>query len=612
MEKNAYQKLFEVPFTNVKIEDKFWAPKLKKHRETTLKVCLDKCEETGRISNFAKAGGTMKGEFEGIFFNDSDVYKVLEGIAYSLMNHPDPELEKKADEIIDLIASAQQQDGYLMTYFTLVEPDKRWTDMSKHEMYCGGHLIEAAVAYKQATGKEKLLNVARRLADHYDSMFGPDKRHWVPGHEEIELALVKLYRETGQEKYLKLAYWLLEERGHGYGKGEIWDKPDWGPKYCQDDKPIREMTDVSGHAVRAMYLYTGVADVAALIGEKEYVKALDRLWESVALRNMYITGGIGPSKYNEGFTHDYDLPNDTAYCETCASVGMVYWNHRMNMLHGDSKYADVVERAMYNGALAGVSLNGDRFFYVNPLESDGNHHRQEWYDCSCCPTQIARFIPSIGNYVYCTSEEGIWINLYIASKSTVKFNNNTVNLTQITDYPWDGKIDIIVEPEKESKFEINMRFPGWCKHAKISVNGATVENLIINAGYIKLMKKWRRGDLITIDLDMPVERVYSNSKVKANTGKVALQRGPLVYCVEEVDNKDWSKVYVSTEAKFITEHMETLLGGVTIIKIYNPGYEKPVIAVPYYAWDNREPGRMKVWLDEKRDNSDALYINVSH
>ena len=380
-----FKMIEQVDFSHVKITDNFWSPRLKSHVTTTLPVCIDQIEnQTGRIRNFENAA-KGEGEHSGIFFDDSDVYKALEGMAYSLINNPDPELEKKADEWIDKFAAAQQPDGYINTFYTLTGLDKRWHNMDKHEMYCAGHMIEAGVAYYQATGKRKLLDVCIRMADHMMSLFGPDKRHWVPRHEEIELALVKLYQVTNENKYLDFANWLIEERGHGHGT--MGGEGNWDPFYYQDEKPVREMTDIAGHAVRCMYLYCGMADVAALKKDTGYVEALNRLWDDVVYRNMYITGGIGSSRHNEGFTEDYDLPNLDAYCETCASVGMVFWNQRMNQFTGDAKYINVLERSMYNGALAGTSLAGDRFFYVNPLESKGDHHRQAWYGCACCPDQ---------------------------------------------------------------------------------------------------------------------------------------------------------------------------------------------------------------------------------
>jgi len=600
-----------ISFKNVKIDDLFWNSKIETHRDRTIKVCIKRCEETGRVSNFAKAGGLIKGGFEGIYYNDSDVYKVIEGIAYTLMHMGNPELEAKADEIIEMIAAAQQDDGYINTYFTLCEPHKKWIDMGMHEDYCGGHLIEAAVAYIEATGKKKLLEVACKLADHYDNIFGPGKKHWVTGHEEVELALVKLYRLTGEERYLKLAYWFLEERGHGNGAGRIWEKEEWGPEYCQDDKPVREMSRVTGHAVRAMYLYSGMADVAARTGDHEYIKALERLWDNVVLHNMYITGGIGPSKRNEGFTSEYDLPNKEAYCETCASIGMVLWNHRMNLLYGDGKYADVVERCIYNGVLSGVSLDGSKFFYENPLASDGSHHRREWYDCSCCPTQLARFIPSIGDYIYNNSDAGIWINMYIASCSEIQTGKGKVVITQVTDYPWDGKIKISVQSDIAEEFDVHLRYPSWCRSAKIYVNGKAAKNLLIEKGYIKLSRKWEMKDSIYLELDMPVEKVYSNPAVLANQGRVALQRGPLVYCFENTDNVDYfSDISITKEAEFIVEYHPELLGGIVAVKVFEPGADRIYTAIPYYSWDNRDAGGMAVWVPEKdKCEKECLYLN---
>ncbi|GMA61929.1 hypothetical protein GCM10025859_23690 [Alicyclobacillus fastidiosus] len=465
-----FQELQAVPLKNVRLEDTFWSWRLQVHKDVTLEACLHHCEEKGRIRNFAKAAGQSDGEFEGIYtFNDTDVYKTLEGVAYSLMLYPNEQLEQKCDEIIDLIAAAQQTDGYLCTFFTLKEPDKKWTDMNSHEMYCGGHLMEAAVAYRQATGKNKLLDVARKLADHYDDTFGPGKRHWVEGHEEIGIGLVSLYRETGEERYWKLAQWLLEERGKGHGVGRVWKMEGLGPEYSQDHVPVRETVDVRGHAVRAMYLYSAVADIAAITRDREYLAALHRAWDSVVFRNMYITGGIGSSGHNEGFKEDYDLPNETAYCETCASIGMVYWNHRLNLLHADAKYADILERSLYNGVLAGVSLSGKEFFYDNPLASDGSHHRLGWFECSCCPTQVSRFIPTLGKYIYAFGERGIWVNLYVASTSVLMVGGYEVGIVQKENYPWEGTVALSIETSAPRQFEFNLRLPGWCKQATVSV-----------------------------------------------------------------------------------------------------------------------------------------------
>jgi DUF1680 family protein len=594
-QKKESVKLIEpVDFSRVKITDNFWAPRLKSHATTTLSVCIDQIEnQTGRIRNFENAA-KGQGKHSGIFFDDSDVYKALEGIAYTLQNNPNPELEKKADEWIDKFAAAQQPDGYINTFYTLTGLDKRWLNMDKHEMYCAGHQIEAAVAYYQATGKRKLLDVVIKMADHIMDTFGPEKRHWVPGHEEIELALVKLYSVTKEKKYLNFANWLLEERGHNHGdKG---GEGDWNPIYYQDDKPVSEMTDIAGHAVRAMYLYCGMADVAALKNDTSYINALNRLWDDVVLRNMYITGGIGSSHHNEGFTEDYDLPNFDAYCETCASVGMVYWNWRMNQLSGDSKYVDVLERSMYNGALAGISLAGDRFFYVNPLASHGRHHRQAWYGCACCPSQISRFIPSIGNYIYGTSSDAVWVNLYIGNTAEFEAGKQAVKLQQETNYPWDGAVKIKVQ--SPLKKDIRLRIPAWCKNYAITINGEK-QSPATDKGYAVLSRKWQTGDQIELNLDMPVEVVAADPHVKEDIGKRVVQRGPLVYSVEAIDNpEDFEALNLSADTKFSTAFDSDLLGGVMVIKAASEN--RNLTFIPYYSWDNREAGEMKVWLDYKQ------------
>lgn len=576
-----------VDFSQVKIQDEFWSPRLDKHKSTTLKVCIDQIEnKTGRIRNFENAA-KGEGEHSGIFFDDSDVYKALEGMAYSLINHPDPELEAKCDEWIDKFAAAQQPDGYINTYYTLTGLDKRWTDMDKHEMYCAGHMTEAAVAYYKATGKRKFLDVAIRMADHMMSVFGPGKRDWVPGHEEIELALVKLYQVTGEKKYLEFSNWLLNERGHGFGSHG--DGRKWNPLYYQDDKPVTQMTDIAGHAVRAMYLYCGMADVASYTHDQGYIGALNRLWDDVALRNMYITGGIGQSAHNEGFTEDYSLPNLTAYCETCASVGMVLWNWRMNQMTGDSKYVDVLERSMYNGALAGISLAGDHFFYVNPLASNGDHHRQEWYGCACCPSQICRFLPSIGNYIYGTSGDAVWVNLYIGGEADVE---KGLTLTQETRYPWEGDVKITVGGKL--KKALKLRIPGWCKEYSILVNGEKAEP-VMDKGYAVLGRKWKDGDVIELSMNMPVEVIAADPRVKEDEGLRAIQRGPLVYCMEEADNPEgFDELNISPSAAFEATFQPDLLCGVETIKAVNG--DQVLNFIPYYAWDNRTAGKMKVWV----------------
>ena len=581
----------QIDFSHVKINDNFWSPRLSKHVSATLPVCIDQIEnQTGRIRNFENAA-KGEGEHSGIFFDDSDVYKALEGMAYSLINNPDPELEKKADEWIDKFAAAQQPDGYINTFYILTGLDKRWTNMDKHEMYCAGHMIEAGVAYYQATGKRKLLDVCIRMTDHMMSQFGPGKRHWVPGHEEIELALVKLYQTTQEQKYLDFAYWLLEERGHGHGT--MGDEGKWDPVYYQDIVPVRRLTDISGHAVRCMYLYCGMADVAALKNDTGYIAAIDRLWDDVVHRNMYITGGIGSSHDNEGFTEDYDLPNLDAYCETCASVGMVLWNQRMNQLTGDSKYIDVLERSLYNGALAGISLGGDRFFYVNPLESKGDHHRQEWYGCACCPSQLSRFLPSIGNYIYASSDDALWVNLYIGNTGQIRIGETDILLTQETDYPWDGSVKLTISTSQPLEKEIRLRIPNWCKTYDLSINGKRI-NVSEEKGYA-VIKDWKSQDVIALDMDMPVEIVAADPHVKENFGKRAIQRGPLVYCMEEIDNPEYfDQIQLSPSTTFQTAFVSDILNGIKTIK--TNGRAQSATFIPYYAWDNRKAGKMRVWI----------------
>jgi len=591
--KEQQQKLITpVPFSKVKIEDGFWSPRLQAHKDVTLAVCIDQIEnQTGRIRNFENAA-LGKGEHSGIFFDDSDVYKALEGMACSLQNHPDLVLEAKCDEWIDKFAEAQQPDGYINTFYTLTGLENRWKDMDRHEMYCAGHMIEAGIAYFQVTGKRKLLDVCIRMADHMMTVFGPGKRDWIPGHEEIELALVKLFQVTGEKKYLDFADWLLSERGHGYGS--YGDERVWPTRYYQDEVPVREMTDISGHAVRSMYLFCGMADVASYTGDQGYRDALDRVWDDVVLRNMYITGGIGQSSHNEGFTNDYSLPNLTAYCETCASVGMVLWNWRMGQFTGDGKYADVLERALYNGALAGISLSGDRFFYVNPLESRGDHHRQAWYGCACCPSQICRFLPSIGNYVYGVSDKALWVNLYMGSQADIKLGKKQVTLKQETDYPWNGDVRLTLGLKGKLHTQLRLRIPAWCESYTLFVNGGPVA-FAVEKGYAILERTWKDGDQVTLKLEMPVQMVAADPRVKEDEGLRAIQRGPVVYCLEEADNAEgFDSLFLTENTRFETSALPDKLGGIVEISAVNGAGH--LTYIPYYAWDNRAPGKMKVWI----------------
>ena len=590
-----------VPFSKVKIDDFFWNGILKTHRVSTIRACFDQCEETGRISNFKKAAGCLEGKIEGKIYNDSDVYKVLEGAAYTLADNDLPELEEYADEIISYIKSAQCNDGYLNTYFTHENPDEKWNDMDNHELYCMGHMIEAAVAYNQATGKDNFLEIAIKTADYLYNYFYVGKKHWVPGHEEIELALIRLYKLMRDPRYLELAIYFLDQRGHGFGRGRIWGKKEWGPEYCQDDVEVTNIQRVKGHAVRAMYLYAGMADVASINNNAGYIRSLNNVWEHLIGKNMYITGGIGASKENEGFTEDYDLPNKNAYCETCASVGMVLWNHRMNLLHKDGKYVDVLEKALYNGVLSGVSLSGDKFFYANPLSSDGNHHRKSWYGTSCCPTQIARFIPSIGGYIYAVTQESLFINLYMSNSCTIDLSGKTMSINVETLYPWDSRVKIILSSVDIGKFKMNLRIPGWCKSFNMSVNDKTVKDYSIEKGYVQVLRDWKTGDSIVLNMDMPIEKVHSQKDVKENIGKTAIQRGPLIYCIEECDNYDYGSIKVG-ETKFIYDYDSDMLGGIVKLKAYDSINNHIFTMIPYYSWDNRASGKMDVWIDEIKSN----------
>ena len=622
-------KRFEpVSFSQVNITDRFWRPKLDKVATATLQACIFQTEEkTGRIRNFEKVQRGKHEKHEGVYYDDSDVYKALEAIAYSLKNRPDAELEKKADEWIDKIAAAQQPDGYLNTYYSLVGLDQRWTDMEKHEDYCAGHLIEAAVAYYNTTGKRKLLDVAIRFADHLDVTFRQPNRHWVSGHQEIELALMKLYHLTKNDRYLKLADWFLDQRGRGFGVGKIWDQ--WKtPEYCQDAIPVKDQKQITGHAVRAMYLYTGAADVAATTGDAGYMNAMKTVWEDVVYRNMYITGGIGSSGQNEGFSLDYDLPNETAYCETCASVGMVFWNQRMNLLTGEAKYIDVLERSLYNGALDGLSLSGDRFFYGNPLASNGNTARSAWFGTACCPSNIARLVASLGDYIYGKNDSGLWVNLYIGSNTMLKIGKTDVPVQMETNYPWDGSVKLTVTPAKKTSYALHLRIPGWVSNvpvpgdlyrfqeesqAKISVNlnGKPVDYREEN-GYVVVNRTWQKGDVIELILPMDVKRVVAKKELVAANDRVAIQRGPLVYCVEGADNNGqaWN-LLVPDQTTFTIQAYQVSTEPVVAIQaevpVIGPSADgasvvtekKKITAIPYYVWANRGKSPMQVWLPTK-------------
>ena len=454
-------KIEPVNFSKVIVNDPFWKPKMDLVATKTLEACIYQTEQkTGRIRNFEKVARKKGEAHEGVFYDDSDVFKAIEAMAYAIKTNKNPSLETKADEWIDKIVAAQLPDGYLNTYYTLTGLDKRWTDMSMHEDYNAGHMIEAGVAYYEATGKRKLLDACIKWANYFDSIFGPGKKDWVTGHQELELALVKLYRVTENKKYLDLADWLVSERGKKLAVGYTWT--DWKDTlYAQDGVPVKQQKEITGHAVRAMYMYTGAADVAAHTGDLDYLKAMRTVWEDVVFRNMYLTGGIGSAGSNEGFSNDYDLPNEQAYCETCASVGMVFWNQRMNSLTGQAEYIDVLERSLYNGALDGLSLTGDRFFYGNPLASNGKHFRREWFGTACCPANIARLIASLGNYIYGKKDDKIYVNLFVGSQTNFKLPKGDIQFTMKSNYPWEGNVQCVLNMKKKMNATIAFRLPGW-------------------------------------------------------------------------------------------------------------------------------------------------------
>lgn len=588
-------------------------------------------EQFSKNGHFAAFQGTWTGEKNPIPYGfwETEVTKWLEAASYSLATHPNPALEKQVDEVIALIASIQQPDGYLNVWFTQVEPEKRWTNLRDwHELYCAGHLIEAAVAHFEATGQRTLLDVVCRYADHIDSVFGPEegKKRGYCGHEEIELALIKLHRATHEDRYLRLAHYFVEERGRQpiYFDDEArtrGEDPDdfWAEtyEYCQAHLPVREQDKVVGHAVRAMYFYCALADLAKELGDHSLFETCERLWQHLTSTRMYLTGGLGSSADNEGVTADYDLPNAAAYAETCAAIGLVFWSHRMLQNSTDRRYADMLERALYNGVLSGLSFDGASFFYENPLESHGDHHRQTWYRCACCPPNVARLLNSLGSYVYSTTNEDILVHLYIKSTTALNVKGQPVTLRQETAYPWDGVIQLHVEPEAPAEFSVSLRIPGWCKEAHLSVNGEDVslEDSMQN-GYVRLQRLWQSGDRINLHLDMPVERVYAHPDVSADAGRVALQRGPLVYCIETADNAILlQRIRLPESAELKSTFDPTLLGGLTLIHgearaletedwsgtLYRatPAHDSPhdLVAIPYYAWDNRQPGEMRVWIN---------------
>ncbi|OGU34852.1 MAG: six-hairpin glycosidase [Ignavibacteria bacterium GWB2_35_6b] len=624
-----------VDFTQVKFEDNFWLPRIKTNRNVSIPTALQKCVETGRIDNFAVAGGLIEGEFKGDYpFDDTDVYKIIEGASFSLAVEYDKQLDNYVDSLIALITAAQEDDGYIYTCRTTNCTRKniirwmgneRWEKINSHELYNCGHLYEAASAHYISTGKRTLLDVALKNADLINSVFGPDssQKHWPSGHPIIEMGLVKLYRITGDKKYLNLAKYFIDETGR-LSDGR---KPN---QYSQDHKPIIEQEEAVGHAVRFGYLYSGVADVAALTNNEEYKKALQRVWENIVSKKLYITGGIGARGMGEGFGNNYELPNMTAYCETCASISNVYWNYRMFLLTGESKYYDVLERTLYNSMLSGVSLSGDRFFYDNILESDGTAERKEWFGCACCPSNVTRFMASIPGYQYAFSNNEIYVNLYVQGKANIKLNeNHDVRIEQITNYPWDGKIILKVETQKPKEFNLLLRLPGWAKdkpvpsdlysfinntseNIKIKVNGEEY-NYNVEKGYAVISREWKNGEQVSIDIPMPVRKIKTHENVESNKNKIALQRGSIVYCLEGKDNNEdyLFNYFLADDTEFKTQYEQNLLAGIVTINFYGKKFVKnkntiqsedvSIKAIPYYAWNNRGKSNMLVWIssDEK-------------
>ncbi len=627
-----------VSFNAVHIADRFWSPRLETNRTVTIPFALEKCEETGRIDNFSRAGGQLGGAFQGDFpFDDTDPYKIIEGASYSLSVFPDPPLENYLDEIIAKIASAQEDDGYLYTARTIKSEkpvrwvsDKRWANLrSSHELYNSGHLFEAAAAHFLATGKRSLLDVALKNADLLDRVFGPDKIRDIPGHQVVEIGLTKLYRVTGDEKYLNLSKFFLDERGQAH------ERELYGP-YCQDHKPVVEQDEAVGHAVRASYMYAGMADTAALTGDSGYVTAIDRIWENVASKKLYITGGIGARHAGEAFGDNYELPNFSAYNETCAAIGNAIWNHRMFLLHGDAKYIDVLERVLYNGMLSGISLNGDRFFYPNPLAAGpGGGTRSHWFGCSCCPSNVTRFMPSIPGYVYARQGDILYVNLFASGHAETEIESNTVRIEQETRYPWNGKVKITVEPERPGEFAVYVRIPGWARNQPVpsdlyrymnesrkkpvlKVNGRKI-SLDMEKGYARIRRAWKRGDWIELNLPMPVRRVLAHDKIEADAGRVALERGPIVYCAESLDNGGHiSDIVLPDNVRLRSQFRKDLLNGITIINgnatILSYGRDGKTLkkkrtkftAIPYYAWAHRGKGEMAVWLARESSAAQPL------
>lgn len=629
-----------VPFTAVHLNDAFWAPRIETNRAVTIPYAFGKCEETGRVDNFVRAAKRLRGEkleddeVRGFSFDDTDIYKILEGASFGLSVKADPEMKKYLDGLIEKVAAAQEPDGYLYTART-INPEKphhwagkeRWEKESidSHELYNAGHFYEAAIAHYLATGEKSMLDLATKNADLLCKDFGPGKNESWPGHQIIEMALCKLYRTTGEKRYLDLAKFFLDTRG-----------PD-GRTYDQSHQLVVDQEKGVGHAVRATYMYSGMADVATLTGDTRYIAAIDKIWENIVGTKLYITGGLGQPGGPEGFMEDYALGND-AYCETCAGIGNVYWNHRLFMLHGDAKYIDVLERALYNNVIDGVSLDGKRFFYPNTLTSSGTGRRperSEWFGCACCPGNIARFIASVPGYQYATKDRDLYVNLYASGKGELKVADKTVAMTQETRYPWDGTVTMAVDLQGECSFAMKVRIPGWAQNtpvpsdlyryksqstetATLELNGQPVA-MTVDKGYVTLDRTWKKGDTVKLNLPMPIRRVIANEKVEADRGRVAVERGPMVFCAEWPDhNGKTHGLILPDNAKLTSEFREKMLGGIVVIQgkgqmaSWNDENqllgkaEHDLFLIPYYAWAHRGKGEMDVWLARGDEAIEAM------
>ena len=614
-----------VPFTSVKVTDNFWGQRLQASREVTIPLAFSKCEETGRYENFVKAAhpsDTYK--VEGFSFDDTDVYKTIEGASYSLQTYPDKKLQKYIDSVLVIVAGAQEPDGYLYTARTMNPKHphnwagkERWVAVENlsHEFYNLGHMIEGAVAHYQATGKRNFLNIAIKYADCVCREIGngPQQKKYVPGHQIAEMALVKLYMVTGDKKYLDQAKFFLDTRGYTSRKDA----------YSQAHKPVVEQDEAVGHAVRAVYMYSGMADVAAITGDSSYIKAIDKIWDNIVSKKIYITGGIGARHAGEAFGNNYELPNQSAYCETCAAIGNVYMNYRLFLLHGDAKYFDVLERTLYNGLISGVSLDGGSFFYPNPLSSNGKYSRKPWFGCACCPSNVSRFIPSLPGYVYAVKNDQVYVNLYLSNKAELKVDKKKILLEQETGYPWNGDIRLKITQGNQD-FTMKLRIPGWVRGNvlpgdlysytdnqkpayQVSVNGQTVES-DVNDGYLSIARKWKKGDVVEVHFDMIPRIVKANPKVEADHGRVAVERGPIVYCAEWPDNRfNVHSILLNQHPQFKVTDKPELLYGIRQITTDAQAlsYDKAgklvtkdveLTLIPYYAWAHRGEGDMEVWL----------------